>query len=143
MGRVYDDIAKYSVDLERSLGDILQNEFLDYVKGEIQLAEEARVYSYEPKFYSRRKEDGGIKDKENMKKDYDYNGGVHTLTVTVDAEWQQLWGGTAPSESLADVIQHRQMYNAPRRPFQSEAEHYINKSYSQSMLTTILKSNGF
>lgn len=119
-------IEAYVAHLERSIDLVMQDQVADGIKDEIADSVSKNVYTYEPRFYSRRVFSGGIRDKSNMQQDYDPS--EKALTITEEAPWQQLYGGDTPSTDLATVIENNEIYNAPPRPFMEKAA----KEYLQS-----------
>ena len=87
---------------------------------------------------------GGIADPGNMTVNY---GGM-TLTITDDAPWQQLWGGTVPGERLAEAIasgdSRYNMGKAGPRPFHQEAERqFAGSGEFDRLLAQGLRAHGF
>ena len=87
------DLAAFVSKLEAAIDDTMQGAVAEGAKEALQEAAYRQVYdTYTPQFLSRRGNAGGIADPGNMTVNY---GGM-TLTITDDAPWQQLWGGTVP-----------------------------------------------
>lgn len=137
----YNDFQDFLNALDNAIGDTMLNGVDEYIKSEIQIAEEEKVYSYNPKFNSRRRADGGIQDRNNMETSYDDLS--HTLTVTVNAPWQNvLRGGKTVTNigawlpnDLTDVIEKNGMYGAPPRPFTEEAEERLENGYIETLIS--------
>lgn len=125
------EVNIFRTELNKALDDTMQTVMSDAVKTELSIFAEDLVYNaYEPRFYSRRRDYGGIMDEATMQDDYDSN--TKTLTVSAKADWQQLWGGMKPKSDLADAIESGEkrfyQHRAGPRPFHKPAEDYIAKS---------------
>lgn len=134
-------IEKYA-KLDRAIENALQNEVAEVVKGALAQAAIEEVYdTYTPKFLSRRdpvygggstrvsNAGGGITDKTQMHVEVVGN----TLTVSDDAPYQQLWGGTRPSsprlaEAIATGDPRFHMEKAGPRPFHEKAKRKVIES---------------
>lgn len=121
MNKEFPSFEHFEIALDKAVDDAMQTYISDRVKREIQQQEDARVYSYEPKMWSRRYTAGGLADTSLMKDDY--NSSNKELRITIDAPWQQLKPGKTPTISLADAVEAGiNMYGAGKRPFTHETE---------------------
>ena len=146
MGVLDADLKILFANLDDAIDSVMQMEMTDEVKQTIREHAYDDVYSYEPRFYSRRKESDGIADKDNM--DDQYERQTKTLTVTETAEFQQLWGGERPTyTTLADVIEKGSkkfyMGRAGKRPFVRNAQKELNHGVADKVLQVGLKRRGF
>ena len=108
MGGLCRDLQNFMDDLSSSLDDVMQTGVADAIKNEISETAEKNVYeAYEPRFYSRRMENGGVMDTRTMEQAYDGRmKDTKTIEVYSGAEWQQLWGGDIPEDDLTDAIEN-------------------------------------
>lgn len=136
MGDLQRAIEKYA-KLESAIENALKNEVAEVVKGALAQAAIEEVYdAYTPEFLSRRDpvhgggiaggSGGGITDTSQMHVEAVGN----TLTVSDDAPYQQLWGGTRPSsprlaEAIATGDPRFHMEKAGPRPFHEEAKRKV------------------
>ena len=123
MGRIFYDVESYKEALDTALEAVLDDRYsqtLVKAREGISKAVEEIVYSYTPKFYSRRGHYGGLADQDNM--DSYSTGKGFTVHFAMTAEWQQLYGGEIPDNSLAEVVNNDGMYGAPPRNFIGNAE---------------------
>ena len=116
------DIALFSAKLDAAIDTAMQGPVLDGAKEQIQQTAMTQVYSYPPKFYSRRMSGGGLIAEENLQGTY----GDKELTIHNIAGWQHLYGGAYPGDELAEAIAAGDSrYNfgkAGARSFMPEAE---------------------
>ena len=157
MGDLQRAIDKYA-KLDKAIENALRNEVAEVVKGALADAAISEVYNaYEPEFLSRRdpvhgggnttasKAGGGITDTANMHVEAVGN----TLTVSDDAPYQQLWGGTRPSsprlaEAIATGDARFHMEKAGPRPFHETAKRKaIDSGEAEKALIAGLKRQGF
>lgn len=138
MGRRFYSIEEYSNAVDSAVREILGDDNSAVHRGmreTIAQMAEREVYSYQPKFNSRRKYDGGLIDPDNIIATQSGTKGF-TVTFTMVAPWQQLYGGVYPEQSLAEVIENPRgghMYGAAARQFTGWAEvryddHYLETS---------------
>lgn len=138
MGDLQRAIEKYA-KLDRAIENALKNEVAEVVKGALAQAAIEEVYdAYDPEFLSRRdpthgggntrasKAGGGITDTTQMH----VEAVGDTLTVSDDAPYQQLWGGTRPtvprlSEAIATGDPRFHMEKAGPRPFHEKAKQKV------------------
>lgn len=156
MGDLQKAIEKYA-KLDRAIENALKNEVAEVVKGALAQAAIEEVYdAYEPEFLSRRDpvhgatnkwlktSGGGITDKSQMHVEAVGN----TLTVSDDAPYQQLWGGTRPSsprlaEAIATGDPRFHMEKAGPRPFHEKAKRkVIDSGDAEKALIAGLKRQG-
>ena len=123
-----DRVMSKIASLDAAIEDALRNEGAEAVKEAIVAAGQMYVYdTYQPQFLHRRGRgnSGGILDKNSIKCE------VHgtELTARDEAEWQQLYGGTRPSESLVEAIAtgnpRFHMNRAGPRPFHEHAKRAV------------------
>ena len=139
------DLALFEARLDAAIDAAMQAEIADGAKEALQRAAGTEVYdAYAPEFYSRRGAAGGIADTANMTASYVDK----TLTITDDAPWQQLWGGSVPTGKLAEAIaagdSRYNMGNAGPRPFHQEAEREFSQSGEFArLLAQGLRMRGF
>lgn len=144
--RAFDTIEEFEAYLDWAIGDAMQNEIAEEAIEQLQETGERKVYSYKPKFNSRREESGGgLISTDTMFPDYEAS--TKTLTVSLNAEWQNLSsiirvprikGGADTSQSLADAIQTQTIYHAPARPFVQEAEDkYAAKKFGTHLVRAL------
>jgi hypothetical protein len=116
------DIAAFVARLDAAIDGAMQGPVLDGAKEQIQRTAMTQVYSYTPKFYSRRMSGGGLIAEENLISTY----GDKELDIHNVAPWQHLKGGRYPGEELAEAIAAgSERYNfkkAGARSFMPEAE---------------------
>lgn len=122
MASLKDTIQKIA-SIDAAIESALQVEVADAVKKALVESAYANVYNaYTPEFLSRRYENGGIADENNINITVSGN----ELTASDDAPWQQLWGGAVPSGRLAEAIAEGDprynMGNAGPRPFHEDAK---------------------
>ena len=146
MGVLDDDLAVLFSDLDAAIGSVMEKEMTDEARQTIREHIYDDVYSYEPRFYSRRKEAGGIADKDNMEAQYEAQ--TMTLTVTETADFQQLWGGDRPDyTTLADEIERGNpkfsMKRAGKRPFMKNTQKELDNGRADKIIETGLKRRGF
>ena len=139
------DLQDYLDRLDTAIESVMMNEMTNTIQAEIKAHAETDVYSYKPRFESRRKENGGIIDRDNLDAKYEFQ--TRTLTVTEEAPFQQLFGGERPTyTSLGDVIESGNeafyMKRAGKRPFMQNAERDIGNKTADKVLTAGLKSRG-
>lgn len=156
MGDLQRAIEKYA-KLDLAIENALKNEVAEVVKGALAQAAIEEVYdAYEPEFLSRRDpvhgatnkwlktSGGGITDKSQMHVEAVGN----TLTVSDDAPYQQLWGGTRPSsprlaEAIATGDPRFHMEKAGPRPFHEKAKRkVIDSGDAEKALIAGLKRQG-
>lgn len=148
--RAFDTIEEFEMYLDWAIGDAMQNEIAEGAIQQLQETGERNVYRYKPKFNSRRETSGGgLISTDTMIPDYEAS--TMTLTVSLNAEWQNLShimnvprmkGGADTSQKLADAIQAQKIYHAPARPFVQEAEDkYAAKKFG-TQLERALKNRG-
>lgn len=156
-------IEKYG-KLEKAIENALKNEVAEVVKSALADAAISEVYdAYTPEFLSRRdpehgggdtpdrsgriigRSGGGITDTENMHVEAVGN----TLTVSDDAPYQQLWGGTRPTrprlaEAIATGDPRFHMEKAGPRPFHETAKRkVIDSGEAERALRDGLKRQGY
>lgn len=125
------DLQNFVDDLDNAIDDVMQTDVAEIVKAEISESAKENVYAaYEPKFYSRRMEYGGVMDPRTMEQSYDWRQpDVKTLEVYSTAPWQHLWGGAYPRDDLSDAIEagtaKYNMAKAGPRPFYGPAERHL------------------
>ena len=148
--RAFDTIEEFEAYLDWAIDDAMQNEIAEKAIEQLQETGERNVYRYKPRFNSRREQSGGgLISTDTIFPDYEAS--TKTLTVSLNAEWQNLSriirvprikGGADTSQSLADAIQDQKIYNAPARPFVQEAEDkYAAKKFG-THLVRALNSRG-
>lgn len=156
MGDLQKAIEKYA-KLESAIENALKNEVAEVVKGALAQAAIEEVYdAYDPEFLSRRDpihgatnkwlktSGGGITDKNQMHVEAVGN----TLTVSDDAPYQQLWGGTRPSsprlaEAIATGDPRFHMEKAGPRPFHEKAKRkVIDSGAAEQALIAGLRRQG-
>ena len=155
MGDLQRAIEKYA-KLESAIENALKNEVAEVVKGALAQAAIEEVYdTYTPEFLSRRdpvhgggiagRTGGGITDTRMMHVEAVGN----MLTVSDDAPYQQLWGGTRPTtprlaEAIATGDPRFHMENAGPRPFHEKAKRkVIDSGDAEKALIAGLKRQGF
>lgn len=140
-------ISQSAVMDEAALAPFIESameiEVADAFKEFISRAAYLNVYSYTPKFFSRRYWDGGISDVSNM----DAHAAGNSLTVTDNAGWQQLYGGARPGQSLASALEEGNpryhFGNAGPRPFYDEAKSmFIGSGEAEAALRAGLARQG-
>lgn len=139
------DLQDFLDRLDTAVESIMMNEMTTTIIAEIKAHAETDVYSYKPRFESRRKENGGIKDRDNL--DAKYESQTRTLTVREEAQFQQLFGGNPPDyTNLGDVIESGNdafyMKRAGKRPFMQNAERDIGNKTADRVLRAGLRSRG-
>lgn len=156
MGDLQRAIEKYA-KLDRAIENALKNEVAEVVKGALAQAAIEEVYdTYDPEFLSRRDpihgatnkwlktSGGGITDTTQMHVEAVGN----TLTVSDDAPYQQLWGGTRPAaprlaEAIATGDPRFHMEKAGPRPFHEKAKRkVIDSGDAEKALIAGLKRQG-
>lgn len=147
----YKSTKTFENALDRAIDKAMQGRVLDGVKEQIAKSVQEDVYDvYTPKFYSRRGESGGMKDKQYMHEFYD--SATKTLIVDHITPWQHLKkGGAKPHEVLNDAVEsgdnsHRwgaYMFGAPPRQYTDEAENTYAKSAFDIDLELSLQEQGF
>ena len=136
------DINAFELALDQAIDSVMVMYVQDNAKEAIQDAEEEKVYSYNPIFYSRRREDGGIRSKWNMKGNYDPT--EKELTIEVSAPYQNLKGNNKVELiPIVEAIETMKMYHAPARPFLQYAENTYGKERFEKDLMDGLNANGF
>lgn len=146
MGVLDADLKVLFSNLDDAIESVMGMEMTDEIQKRIREHAYDDVYSYEPRFYSRRKERDGIADKDNMEGQYERQ--TKTLTVTETARFQQLWGGERPTyTTLADVIESGDakfnMKRAGKRPFVKNTQKDMDKSTADKIMDAGLKRRGF
>lgn len=134
-----DALAKL-LRLDAAISDALGNEVADEARTAVKEAAESVVYSYEPQFYSRRKENGGLTDDANIKTTVSGN----VLTVEDVAGLQNLWGGTHTEPLTPIITAGLPNYNMPYpRPFMDEAAALLKNGRAEDALLRGLRRQGF
>lgn len=138
-------IQAFENALDRAIDSVMQGRVVDGVRDQIATSVQEDVYDvYDPKFYSRRAGNGGMKSKSKKNMEVtSYDSSTKTLTITHKVDWQQLKGGTPPSNDLTEVIQNNQVYGAPPRQYIDEAENTYAKSAFEIDLELGLREKGF
>ena len=138
----FGSLDEFETQLDRIIDMAMVMTVQEHAKEAIQDSEENNVYSYMPKFYSRRRESGGIKDKYNMQGTYDPTD--KELTIEVKAPLQNLRGNSKNyAVGLVEYIETSQIYHAPPRPFLQQAEDTYSKDQFEKDLMEVLNANGF
>lgn len=136
------NVAAFIAKLDTAIDEVMQTTVADGSKEALQRAAQSEVYSYSPLFYSRRGTAGGIADKRNMETEY----GGFTLTIQDVASWQQIYGGSAPGERLAEALAsgsaRYHFHRAGPRPFHEKAEKEYGALFAADLIGG-LRAKGF
>ena len=133
------DVLAELTRLDAAVADALGNEVAREAKDCIREAAISEVYSYTPEFESRRMQDGGLIDDNNM---LDSVTGT-TLTVDNVTPLQNLWGGTH-TELLTPIIENGLTnFNMPYpRPFMDKAKDMLLSGRAGDALRSGLARQG-
>ena len=136
------NVAAFIAKLDTAIDEVMQTTVADGAKEALQRTAQSEVYSYSPLFYSRRGTAGGIADKRNMETEY----GGFTLTIQDVASWQQIYGGSAPGERLAEALAsgsaRYHFHRAGPRPFHEKAEEEYGALFAADLIGGI-RAKGF
>lgn len=137
--RSISDVLSQLTKLDSAIADALSNEVAQEGKTCIREAALSEVYSYHPVFESRRMQDGGLIDDDNM---IDSVSGT-TLTIRNETPLQNLWGGTH-TELLTPIIEDGlSNYNMPYpRPFMEKAKEMLINGRAEEALRRGLARHG-
>lgn len=134
-------LAKIS-NLNPAIENALEHEVADEARLAIKDAAEERVYeAYKPRFYSRRKEDGGLIGPNNILCQVSGD----TLTISNVTGLQNLWGGDDASlltPIVEDGVPAYNMQKAGPRPFMDYAKELLLGGRADAALRRGLERQG-
>ena len=135
-----DAIAKLS-RLDTAIGNALEIEVAEEAKDCVREAANETVYAaYDPKFLSRRMENGGLSDPSNIQTTV----AGATLTVENMTGLQNLWGGNDTSPLTPIVDAGLSNYNMPfPRPFMDAAAEKLRSGRASAALRRGLARQGY
>lgn len=127
-----DDLFAY---IETAIQDTMENEVADMVKEKMNLSVHKTVYgTYQPKFYHRRKDNGGLSDKDNISITPINNG----IEITNDTPLDN--GRHSPRlDAIVEYGQGRQPFP---RPFYEETYDTLAAGAFEETLKSSLKNKG-
>lgn len=141
MGDIERMLAKLS-NLNPAIENALEHEVADEARLAIRDAAEERVYeAYKPRFYSRRKEDGGLIDPDNII----CHVSGDTLTIDNVTGLQNLWNGEDTSLLTPIVEEGVPAYNMQKagpRPFMDYAKELLLDGRADAALRRGLERQG-
>lgn len=127
--------------LDAAIGSALEIEVSEEAKDCVQEAANEVVYAaYDPKFLSRRMENGGLSDRSNIQT----TAAGLTLTVENVAGLQNLWGGNDTSPLTPIVDAGIPKYHMPfARPFMDAAAEKLRSGRASAALRRGLARQGY
>lgn len=141
-----EDLNSFMTRLEAAIDDAMENEVADAAKSELADTAYERVYeAYEPQFYDRWWENGGLLDTSDKVMKTAYDPVNKLLEVTDDPEWHNRDEGAVVGIPLAEAVEKGiNMHGAGPRPFHAPAEKSLKDSGRfGAALMAGLKRNGF
>lgn len=133
--------------LDSAINTAMETKLKDGLEDWIKKSAEISVYGvYTPKVIkSRRKENGGIIDPNNMNVTTEQSGNLFTLTLKNETGLQNLFGGNDTSPLVPIIEQGVSAYFQPfPRPFMDEAnEMYVQSGEADRHLAQALREAGF
>lgn len=137
------DLRSYLERLEAAIHNTMQVEVAEAAKQTLAETAKELVYdAYEPKYYDRWGEDGGVLDTSDRVMKAKYDPSKKMLEVVDDPEWHDQ---TSVGIRLVDGIETgRYMYGAGPRPFHADAEkRFADSGDFAAALVRGLRRNGF
>lgn len=125
--------------LNTAIEAVLETTVADEVRQVVAEAAQDVVYSYEPAFNSRRKENGGLSDPVNM----EFSVSDMTLVGVNVTPLQNLWGGSDTSPLAPIVCDGEKAYHMPYpRDFMAEAQNRLDSGRAAAALKRGLALRG-
>lgn len=140
------DLRSYLERLEAAIHNAMQAEVTEAAKQTLAETAKELVYdAYEPKYYDRWGEDGGVLDTSDRVMKAKYDPSKKMLEVVDDPEWHNPDDGAALGIPLAEAIEKGiDMGNAGPRPFHADAEkRFADSGDFAAALVRGLRRNGF
>lgn len=141
------DLRSYLERLEAAIHNTMQAEVAEAAKQTLAETAKELVYdAYEPKFYDRWGEDGGVLDTSDRVMKAKYDPSKKMLEVVDDPEWHNILGGSPPKDTrlVEGVESGEYMYGAGPRPFHAAAEkRFADSGDFAAALVRGLRRNGF
>ena len=128
--------------IKTAIDSALPTTMADSLREQVAQTAEEKVYSYNPKFYSRRKESGGLIAKENLPA---HLSAPQTLTMKNITGLQNLYGGGDSSPLTPIVEDGVEKYHMPypREFMQPALDEYIDSGRAEADLAQALEAAGF
>lgn len=140
------DLRSYLERLEAAIHNAMQAEVAEAAKQTLAETAKELVYdAYEPKFYDRWGEDGGVLDTSDRVMKAKYDPSKKMLEVVDDPEWHNPADRADEGVPLAEAIEKGiRMGGAGPRPFHADAEkRFADSGDFAAALVRGLRRNGF